>query len=181
MWIFNAKSLLLNSITDSHEEEILDISVSKTADPNDSRNNLLVSCSRDKTVKCYKYYNGELLETDTFSSSSLPVIGVDFVQEDTDSVKLVYIDAKSNLCLREIRENCTFEAPIVKNLTPRKFFSLAVQDNKIAIGTDTKIQFGELKAKNYWALMKSAGGNHSKMKDFVKLEIDDTDTFVLSS
>ena len=46
---------------------------------------------------------------------------------------------------------------------------------------DSKIQFGELKANNYWALMKSAFNNQSKMKDFVQIEIDDSGTFVFSS
>lgn len=66
-------------------------------------------------------------------------------------------------------------------MTPNKFYSLAVKNNKIAIGMESKIQFGELKANNYWALMKSAGSNLSKMKQFVKIEIDETNTYALCS
>ena len=181
LWIFDAKTLILSAILESHQDEIIDISIIKTKNFEDFRNNLIVSCSRDKTVRSFKYQNEELVEVDDFTSSPLPVIGLDFIHKEGDSIKLVYIDAKSNLCLREIKQNLTFDSAVTKNMSPKKFYTLAVRNNRIAIGTDTKIQFGELKSKNYWALMKSAGGNQSLMKDFVKLEIDETNTYVFSS
>lgn len=140
-----------------------------------------MTCSRDKKVKTFKYEDSEIVEYNEFSDSDLPVIGVDFIQEEKDEVKLVYIDASSNLSIRPLKENLAFGTATKKNLEPRKFYCLAVSENKIAIGMDSKIQFGELKPNNYWALMKSAFSNQSKMKDFVQIEIDDSGTFVFSS
>lgn len=178
--MFNAKTLTLISIKELHEDEILDIASLKLSNPSDPRNNLLVSCSRDKKVKSFKYIDEDIVEITQFEVDNLPVIGLGFIEEKPE-VKLIYIDAESNLSLRVVKDNIAFASPVSKNLAPRKFYSLAVRDNKIAIGMDAKIQFGELKANNYWALMKSAGGNQTKMSDFVKLEIDETSTFVLAS
>lgn len=181
VWIFDAKTFTLKTISELHEDEIIELATFKAKDFYDPRNNLVVTCSRDNKVKSFKYSNGEIIEGNEFDSSSLPVIGLGFIQEDSQTVKLVYVDAKSDLSLRTIKENLTFDSPVVKNMAPKKFFSLAVRENKIAIGTDTKIQFGELKSNNYWALMKSAGGSQSNMKEFIKLEIDETNTYVLCS
>jgi len=180
IWIFDAKTLLLISIKELHQDEIMDITAVQCRDTSDPRHNLLITCSRDKEVKSFKYQDEDLVEVNEFSTNKLPVIGLGVIH-DEDKVKLVFIDAESNLCIRSILENLEFGKVYDKKLAPRKFYSLAVRDNKIAIGMDTKIQFGELKAKNYWALMKSAGGNQPKMKDFIKLEIDDTNTYVFCS
>jgi WD40 repeat protein len=141
VWIFDAQTFTLKTISELHEDEIIDLVNFKTMDFYDPRNNLLVTCSRDNKVKSFKYVNGEVVEGDGFDTSYLPAIGLGFIQEDSQTVKLVYVDAKSNLCLRNIKENLNFDSPIVTNMEPKKFFSLAVCDNRIAIGTDSKIQF----------------------------------------
>ena len=181
IWIFNSKDLFLHNIKEIHENEILDIAIWKMQNNQDNRHNLIMTCSRDKKTKSFKFIDGEIIEYNEFCESELPVIGVDFIEESKDQVKLVYIDAKSNLSVRSVKENLTFSSATKKSLEPRKFYWLAVSENKIAIGMDSKIQFGELKANNYWALMKSAFSNQNKMKDFVKIEIDESGTFVFSS
>jgi len=48
IWIFNSKDLFLNNIKEIHENEILGIAIWKLQNPQDARQNLIVTCSRDK-------------------------------------------------------------------------------------------------------------------------------------
>ena len=181
IWIFNSEDLILRNIKEIHDNEIFDIAICNLSNKDDSRHNLIVTWSRDNKTKSFKYIDQELTEVTEFIEGNLPVIALGFIDEANDQVKLVYIDARNNLLLRSVKETLMFSTAIKKDLNPRKFYSLAVCENKIAIGMDNKIQFGELKSNNYWALMKSALGGQSQIKDFVKIEIDDSCTFIFSS
>lgn len=124
--MFNSKTFELNSIKEFHEDGILDFSVLKTIDRDDERNGLIVSCSRDHTIRSFKYLRDDIVEIDEITDNELPVIGTGFIENQQGDIKLVYIDAKSNLCIREINENMSFGTPNKRNLSPRKFFSLGI-------------------------------------------------------
>ena len=112
IWIFNSKTLVLLGIEELHEDEILDIAAIKLVDEEDSRHNLLVSCSRDHTLKFFKYIDDACEQLEEITDNPASIIGIDFIEEAGSVVKAVYIDAKSNLWLRKIKENLTIGAPI---------------------------------------------------------------------
>ena len=121
IWIFNSNDLKLKYIKEVHESEIFDIAIWKMRNSLDNRNNVIVSCGRDNMVKILIYKNDELIEISEFSENELPVIALDFIEEANDQVKLVYIDAKSNLLVRSFKNTLALSSSLKKEFAPRNF------------------------------------------------------------
>ena len=179
LWIFDSNSMKLLDILEAHQDQVLGLDFSPIGDPEDDRGMLLATSSRDKEVRIYDTKNNYNL-ANIIDDHESTVIGLNFVSK-LNNLSLCSIDCKSNIILRPILPDGSVGEASIKSLPPKTTMSGVMKGNTVAVGTDTKIQLGELKSKDFWSFNKSVFGNSSTSKDFIALEMDEGGVYLLAS
>lgn len=171
MWIFNSETLSLVSINEIHQNEILGLDFCPIDDFRDKRQSLLVSCSKDHSIKVFdpKEEYAELKHIEEHKSA---VVGVKFLNDEHQTgIKLVSADAKGTIISRLIDEEMNFSESSKRELPKAKVFSLTKSENHIILGLDKKVQVTSIKSNNSIVIRKSGLASNSD-REYIKLEAD---------
>ena len=105
----------------------------------DKRAGLMLTCSKDNTVKIYDSLNN-FDEIRHIKDHKTAVVSARFMTDDTDTdLKIVSADWKGTINVRSIDEELHLTEPTQKEFPGWKVFSMAVNEGWFLLGCDKKV------------------------------------------
>ena len=148
MWIFDSINLALVKIIEAHTSEILWIDSAPLDNFMDKRAGLMLSCSKDNTVKIFDSINN-FDEIRHIQDHKTAVVSARFMADDTDpDLKIISADCKGIINVRSMDEDLNLTEPTQKELTSWKIFSMAVNEGCFLLGCDKKVCICETRKNN---------------------------------
>lgn len=177
LWVFDAETMGLVSINETHQNEILGCEYTPVSDFRDKRNQILATCSKDHSVKLFDAKEN-YEEIKSIHDHDSAVIGIKFVEDEKDpDIKLVSADAKGKVSIRSIDEELNMTEPNQRVLTGNKIFSITSSESNVVLGMEKKLQVGQICVDNNLALKKSVAPTSTSSREYIKMEADDVSLY----